>query len=136
MKTSFRTVPDTNVIIAAQNGSPTSPNREYFTRWENEEFVLLFSDDTLHEYIEKLTERNSPEELIVELIVTIWKLGNMPQFNISTLPITLPILMILHLCYAPKMAMPPTSSAMISIFWICRSFILIKFARRWTSYQS
>jgi predicted nucleic acid-binding protein len=75
MKTSFRTVPDTNVIIAAQNGSPTSPNREYFTRWKNEEFVLLFSDDTSHEYIEKLTERNTPEELIVELIVAIWKLG-------------------------------------------------------------
>jgi len=46
MKTSFRTVPDTNVIIAAQSGSPTSPNRGYFTRWKNAEFVLLFSDDT------------------------------------------------------------------------------------------
>jgi predicted nucleic acid-binding protein len=66
---------DTNVIIAAQNGDATSPNREYFTRWKNEEFALLFSDDTIHEYIEKLTERNIPEEHIIELAVTIQKLG-------------------------------------------------------------
>jgi predicted nucleic acid-binding protein len=75
MKTSFRSVPDTNVIIAAQNGSPTSPNREYFSRWENKEFALLFSDDTIYEYIETLAERNISEELIINLVITIQKLG-------------------------------------------------------------
>ncbi|GAK61067.1 hypothetical protein U27_00965 [Candidatus Vecturithrix granuli] len=29
MKTNLRTVPDTNVVIAAQNASVTSPNKEY-----------------------------------------------------------------------------------------------------------
>ncbi|MCI0612853.1 hypothetical protein L0244_07670, partial [bacterium] len=65
MKTSLRTVPDTNVVVAAQSANVTSPNREYFERWKNEEFALLFSDDTLSEYIEKLMERNVPKEIIV-----------------------------------------------------------------------
>lgn len=89
MKTSFRTVPDTNVIIAAQNGSPTSPNREYFTRWKNEEFALLFSDDTTHEYIEKLIERNIREEHSIELAVTIQKLGehtSIQYFHLANYP--------------------------------------------------
>jgi len=75
MKTSLRTVPDTNVIIAAQNSSLTSPNREYFARWKNKEFALLFSDDTISEYIEKLTERHISREFILELTVTIREIG-------------------------------------------------------------
>ena len=75
MKTSLRTVPDTNVIIAAENGSPTSPNKEFFTRWQNEEFALLFSTDTLREYIKKLTERHVPRERIKQLIVPIKIMG-------------------------------------------------------------
>jgi predicted nucleic acid-binding protein len=54
MKTSFRTVPDTNVIIASQNASAASPNKEFFDRWEQEEFALLYCEDTLREYIRKL----------------------------------------------------------------------------------
>jgi len=90
MKTSFRTVPDTNVIIAAQSGSLTSPNREYFTRWKNAEFALLFSDDTIREYIEKLTERNIPEDHILELAVIIEKLGehtSIQYFHLAKYPI-------------------------------------------------
>jgi predicted nucleic acid-binding protein len=75
MKTSLRTVPDTNVVVAAQSASVTSPNREYFERWKNEEFELLFSDDTLQEYIEKLVERNVPKEIIIQLVVAILELG-------------------------------------------------------------
>src|SRR5574341_530626 len=75
MKTSLRTVPDTNVVFAAQRANVTSPNREYFERWKNEEFELLFSDDTLREYIEKLLERNVPKEIIMQLVAAILELG-------------------------------------------------------------
>jgi len=75
MKTSFRTVPDTNVIIAAQNGGLTSPNREYFTRWKNNEFAFLFSDDTMLEYVEKLNERHISRDLIIELTAAIQEIG-------------------------------------------------------------
>jgi len=74
MKTSLRTVPDTNVIIAGQSLSATSPNKEYFERWKNDEFALLFSDDTLREYIKKLIEQEVPKEVIIQLIVAIQEL--------------------------------------------------------------
>ncbi len=76
MKTSLRVVPDTNVVIAAQNSSSTSPNKEFFTRWQNEEFALLFSKDTLREYIKKLTERQVPRERIKQLIISIKRIGD------------------------------------------------------------
>jgi predicted nucleic acid-binding protein len=49
MKTLFRTVPDTNIIISSEYGNIGSPNREYFQRWKKKEFDLLYSDDTLKE---------------------------------------------------------------------------------------
>ena len=75
MKTMFRTVPDTNVILAAHNASPTSPNKEYFDRWEREEFAVLYCDDMLREYIKKLLERNVPRPLIRKFIVELMELG-------------------------------------------------------------
>ncbi len=75
MKTSLRTVPDTNVVIAAQNSSSTSPNKEFFSRWQSEEFALLFSRDTLAEYVKKLTGRQVPRERIKQLIVAIKRMG-------------------------------------------------------------
>jgi predicted nucleic acid-binding protein len=75
MKTSLRTVPDTNVVIAAQSLIITSPNREYFERWKNEEFDLLFSDDTLREYVKKLVERKVPREVTVQFLASMLELG-------------------------------------------------------------
>ncbi len=86
MKTKFRTVPDTNVIIASQNASATSPNREYFARWANDEFVLLYSEDTLHEYIRKLTERGVPQEIIQKLLVSLMALGEKVFIQFFHLP--------------------------------------------------
>ena len=52
MKTVFKVVPDTNVMIASEkHPGPTSPNKEFVDRWKREEFVLLYSEDTLLEYI-------------------------------------------------------------------------------------
>ena len=90
MKTSLRTVPDTNVIIAAQNSNPTSPNKEFFSRWQNEEFVLLFSNDTLGEYVKKLIERQIPRERIRQLIIAIKRKGEkieIQYFHFAKYPI-------------------------------------------------
>ncbi len=53
MTLALRVVPDTNIFIAAQKSTnPSSPNKEFFERWQQAGFDLLFSDDTLHEYVE------------------------------------------------------------------------------------
>jgi predicted nucleic acid-binding protein len=90
MKTSLRTVPDTNVAVAAQSANVTSPNREFFERWKNEEFALLFSDDTLHEYIEKLVARSVPKEIIIQLVVAILEMGTFTTirfFHLAKYPV-------------------------------------------------
>ena len=41
-----RAVLDTNVIIAAlKSKNPRSPTRELLTRWDNDEFDLLYAED-------------------------------------------------------------------------------------------
>lgn len=76
MKSPFRVVPDTNVVIASvKSASQTSPNKEFFDRWKNNEFEILYSDDTLLEYIEKMKEKNIPEKIINNLIRAILELG-------------------------------------------------------------
>ena len=53
----FRAVLDTNVVLAAhRTENPRSPNLEVLDRWGRREFVLLYSDDVLVEYAEKLAE--------------------------------------------------------------------------------
>lgn len=86
MRTKFRTVPDTNVIIASQNASATSPNREYFERWENDEFALLYSTDTLDEYVRKLVERGVARETIRKLVVSLRGLGEEVSIEFYHLP--------------------------------------------------
>lgn len=64
-ETSLRAVPDTNILLAAEmSRASTSPNREYFERWKADEFTVLFSQDTLLEYIKKLRDKGLPEERI------------------------------------------------------------------------
>ena len=76
MKTAYRVVPDTNVIIAAKkHPSPASPNVEFVERWQHEEFALLYSDDTLLEYIYKLRTQGVAEHSIKKLIRAILALG-------------------------------------------------------------
>jgi uncharacterized protein len=76
MPITFKTVPDTNVILATSSENPKSPNREYYERWlYSQEFDLLYSDDTLHEYIEKLEARGDSEETIIQFLRAILKIG-------------------------------------------------------------
>ncbi|SLM30574.1 Nucleic acid-binding protein contains PIN domain-like protein [Desulfamplus magnetovallimortis] len=72
----FKTVPDTNIIIATQSKNPKSPNREYFERWlYNDEFDLLYSEDTLLEYSLKLRHKGFSKEKRKAIIKNISKLG-------------------------------------------------------------
>ncbi len=76
LKTGLRTVPDTNILLAAEmSGGPTSPNVEYFDRWESGEFTILFSQDTFLEYALKLREKNIPDERIKQVLRALLQLG-------------------------------------------------------------
>jgi predicted nucleic acid-binding protein len=86
MKTFFRTVPDTNVVLASHNASPNSPNKEYFDRWENDEFVLLYCEDTLREYIQKLLEWDVPRALIRKFIVELLELAERVEIKFFHFP--------------------------------------------------
>jgi len=71
MKT--RVVLDTNIIISACFGGINSPNMETINKWENNEFDLLVSQDTVYEYIKKLKFKNVPKEYIETLLTNIYK---------------------------------------------------------------
>lgn len=87
MKTAYRVVPDTNVIIAAEkHPSSTSPNKEFVERWQQEEFALLYSDDTLLEYIHTLRTQGVAERSIKTLIRAILALGQDIQIQWYHLP--------------------------------------------------
>ncbi len=76
MKTSLSVVADTNVVIASEKStSKSGPNREFFERWKNGEFEVLYSDDILLEYIEKMRELNISEEIIKKMLHALLKLG-------------------------------------------------------------
>ena len=62
VKTPFVTVPDTNVVLASHlSKGAASPNKEYFERWKNKEFELVYSEDTLGEYLTELLEHGVPQ---------------------------------------------------------------------------
>ena len=68
-ETSLRSVPDTNILLASQmRAGPTSPNREYFDRWRTDQFSVLYSWDTLREYIEKLRDKGISGQLVKGLV--------------------------------------------------------------------
>jgi predicted nucleic acid-binding protein len=71
----IRAVLDTNVLIAAfRSRSSSSPNQEILDRWEKGHLDLLFPDDVLAEYVEKLVEHQVPREEIRDLIALLYQL--------------------------------------------------------------
>jgi uncharacterized protein len=88
MKTCFRVVPDTNVVIASEKARSTaSPNREFFQRWKRGEFEILHSDDTLLEYIQTMREANVPENVMRKLIRALLELGRHIRIVFYHLPL-------------------------------------------------
>jgi putative PIN family toxin of toxin-antitoxin system len=75
-ETPFHVVLDTNVFVGAYlSRSETSPNREILNRWLDDQFVLLYSLDTLREVIGTLKEKRIEQSLIVELVARVTILG-------------------------------------------------------------
>lgn len=65
----FRTVPDTNVVLSSQlSTNENSPNLEFFQRWERGEFDVLYSADTLNEYVIKLGDQGVPRQIIRQFV--------------------------------------------------------------------
>ena len=61
----LRVVLDTDVIIAAlRSDNPHSPTVELLDRWARNDYSLLYSDDLLAEYADKLSKRSVPPVLI------------------------------------------------------------------------
>jgi len=87
-KTRLRTVPDTNILLASEiSGHPSSPNKEFFTRWKADEFRVLFSRDTLYEYIKKLREKQVSEVSIKRFLVALLHLGTEVEIEFYHLPV-------------------------------------------------
>ena len=65
----FRIVLDTNVVLAsALSESDDSPNREIIHRWAKENFDVLWTQDVLNEYIDKMKELGVSEDEIVAFV--------------------------------------------------------------------
>lgn len=86
MKTFFRIVADTNVIISSQFPSPNSPNKELIDRLKNNEFTLLYSDDVLKEYIKKLLYHKVPLEDIKLLYSAVREIGESVEIKTFHFP--------------------------------------------------
>lgn len=72
----LRAVLDTNVIVAAlKSKNPKSPTIELLDRWSAGEFKLIYCDDLLVEYQEKLIDRNVPLESRATFLETLIRLG-------------------------------------------------------------
>lgn len=76
MKSHSRVVPDTNILLAAENSkNSSSPNKELLNRWLHDEFTFLYSDDTVSEYVAKLQQYHVPEARIKQLLRFILTFG-------------------------------------------------------------
>ncbi len=74
--TAVRGVLDTNVVIAAhRSGGAASPNREILACWAAGDFTLLYLEDVLLEYVEKLIEFGVPDEKLREFVRSVGVLG-------------------------------------------------------------
>ena len=64
----FRVVLDTNIIIAAYRGGEQSPNKEILGLWKLGKLDILYSDDILTEYAEKLIALGIEKTLTVSFL--------------------------------------------------------------------
>lgn len=72
----LRAVHDTNVVLAAhRTNHPSSPNREVIERWLRGEYTLLYTDDMLAEFAEKMLTHAVPRADILRLLASIRRLG-------------------------------------------------------------
>ncbi len=77
LETRLKSVPDTNVLLAAKmsKAPSVSPNSEYLDRWKRGELTLLYSPDTYLEYVEKFVAKGLPEGVIRSFLRALQELG-------------------------------------------------------------
>jgi len=86
-KTPLRAVPDTNVLLASEmSTSSSSANRAFFERWESGDFTVLFSQDTLYEYVKKLWQKMLPEASIRKFLAALLNVGVEVEIEYYHLP--------------------------------------------------
>jgi putative PIN family toxin of toxin-antitoxin system len=65
----IKAVLDTNVVVSGKLAPGTrSPNKEILSRWIGQEYDLLYSDDVLKEYAEKLLELGAAAQVVERFI--------------------------------------------------------------------
>ena len=75
-KNILRAVFDTNVVIAAlKSKNPSSPTVELLRRWRQGEFIILYSDALLLEYLEKFISRDIDPALRIVFLADLDVLG-------------------------------------------------------------
>ncbi|MEI9896089.1 MAG: putative toxin-antitoxin system toxin component, PIN family [Chthoniobacter sp.] len=87
----LRVVLDTNVLLAGRTSiHPTSPAAEILDRWQQREFVVLYSLDTLAEYAEKLLSRGIAPldvEVFIRLLVRHSEIVTVAFFHFRHYPV-------------------------------------------------
>lgn len=90
-KSPLSTVPDTNILLASEmSPGSSSPNKEFFERWKDDEFSLLYSTDTLLEYVKKLREKGLPEDRIEIFLSALLAVGisvYIEYYHLPTYPV-------------------------------------------------
>lgn len=78
----IKAVLDTNVVIAAHlSNNPGSPTREIIDRWRAEEFIQVYSAETLTELTEKLWEKGVALDLIEKYTADLVRLGKFVRLD-------------------------------------------------------
>jgi predicted nucleic acid-binding protein len=86
-KTPLRAVPDTNILLASEmSSSSSSANQAFFERWESGDFTVLFSQDTLYEYVKKLRQKMLPEASIRKFLAALLNVGVEVEIEYYHLP--------------------------------------------------
>ena len=89
MKIKHKIVLDTNIIISAYFGNENSPNAEIIKLRKDDKVIMLFSDDILDEYVEKLIDKKVPSKEIIEFVKDVSILGEYTKitfFHLQTYP--------------------------------------------------
>ena len=73
---------DTNIILSSRSKNVNSPNIEIVELWKSDKFILLFSDDILIEYIEKLTEKWMSENDIIDFVDSVLNMGDFIEIKL------------------------------------------------------
>ena len=84
----IKVVVDTNVLLSAfLTPNPSSPNKEVLTTWREQQWIWLYSNDSLAEYVEKLRHFGIGNDLIRLFVKDLILLGQDVEIAFFHLPV-------------------------------------------------